>query len=125
MMRNQDLAPKVHAVDSIAPSWQQAADVIFNLLVKKVGDRAHAEIVELGCGSGWMSAILLQLPNIRLTGVDRSSSELGLAREHYESARSRYVEADVLHYEHPNPVDVFCSLGLHRTVSKGESRKII
>jgi trans-aconitate 2-methyltransferase len=70
-------------------------------------------IVDLGCGSGNVTAILAQRwPDARVTGVDNSSTMLAKARG--AAANVDYVEADLGTWTPPTPVDlVFSNAALH------------
>jgi len=55
------------------------------------------EIVELGCGSGWLTGILGAFG--KATGVELSSVAVAQARERYPSAR--FLQADLASWQYP------------------------
>lgn len=70
------------------PRFSYIVDVLLDLL----GDVSGIEILDLGCGPGWLAG-RLQESGATVTGVDGSSELLRMAREQFEDVT--FVEADL------------------------------
>jgi len=70
-------------------------------------------VVDLGCGTGNLTAILAaRWPGARVQGIDNSESMLERARE--LDANVTWINADIAHWEPDSPVDVlFSNAALH------------
>lgn len=87
-----------------------------DLLARVVLDRPPELVVDLGCGSGELTAGLLsRWPSASVIGVD-SSAEMVASAERLrgglpsaDAARLRFVEADLSTWTPPAPVDVMTS----------------
>lgn len=67
-------------------------------------------VVDLGCGSGELTARLLdRFPNARVIGVDNSPEMLAKAAAHRIAGRLEFVEADLASFEPPAPPDLLFS----------------
>jgi trans-aconitate 2-methyltransferase len=82
-------------------------------LLQRVAAERPAQVVDLGCGTGNVTALLrARWPAARLSGVDSSPSMLARARASDPSVDWR--EADVATWAPPSPVDVlFSNATLH------------
>lgn len=87
-----------------------------DLLGRVVLDRQPGLVVDLGCGSGELTAgLLTRWPAASVIGVD-SSAEMIAAAERLrrslppaDAARLRFIEADLSSWTPPGPVDVITS----------------
>ena len=82
-------------------------------LLQRVPPASPARVVDLGCGTGNVTALLrARWPAARLTGVDASASMLARARA--SDPGVEWLEADVATWAPPAPVDVlFSNATLH------------
>ena len=79
----------------------------FHDLMSRVGAQAPAEVVDLGCGPGNLTASLRQRwPNARVVGVDSSAEMVAAARE---VEGIEIVHADLRDWTPDRPVDVLVS----------------
>jgi trans-aconitate 2-methyltransferase len=76
-------------------------------LVARVGAEAPREVVDLGCGTGELTASLARRwPGARVTGVDSSPEMLAAAAAHAVPGRVGFVPGDVRDWRPAAPVDV-------------------
>ncbi|MGY1710110.1 trans-aconitate 2-methyltransferase [Geodermatophilus sp. SYSU D00758] len=76
-------------------------------LLARVGARAPAVVVDLGCGEGALTAALAdRWPGAVVTGVDSSAEMLAAAAAHARPGRVGYLRADVRDWRPDEPVDV-------------------
>lgn len=80
--------------------------------------RGHETVVDAGCGSGRLTAELLDLlPEGRVIAVDQSANMLAQARQHLEpvaSGRVNYLQADLQQLVVDEPADaIFSTAALH------------
>ena len=76
-------------------------------LVRRIDVASPADVVDLGCGPGELTATLLRLwPQARVVGVDSSVDMIAAAREHEVDGRLSFVHADVASWAPDGPVDV-------------------
>ena len=82
-------------------------------LLGRVPLAAPATVVDLGCGAGNLSPLILQRwPGVRLTGVDSSPAMLAKARAEYPEAA--FIEADIATWRPTAPVDLlYTNAALH------------
>lgn len=79
-------------------------------LVARVRTPAPSTVVDLGCGTGALTASLARRwPGARVTGVDSSPEMLAAAAGAAVDGRVRFVEGDVRTWEPAGPVDVVVS----------------
>ncbi|MEQ8762601.1 MAG: methyltransferase domain-containing protein [Planctomycetota bacterium] len=83
-------------------------------LMECVGEGRGRTCLDLGCGTGELTAELHREKSFELTlGIDRSPAMLGRAREH-EEAGLRFEAGDIATYEPRSTVDVvFSNAALH------------
>lgn len=86
----------------------------FRDLVNRIPDRSPAQVVDLGCGPGNLTAELAaRWPEAAVTGVDSSPAMIGAAREHEVAARLNFVLGDLRDWEWPSRTDVVvCNVAL-------------
>ena len=78
----------------------------FHELVGRIGAASAAYVVDLGCGSGELTATLAQRwPGAAVVGVD-SSADMVAAAAAYAGERVSFVHADVAEWRPDRPVDV-------------------
>jgi len=77
-------------------------------LLARIPSEAPDTVVDLGCGAGTLTPLLLQRwPHARLVGVDSSPEMLAKARADHPQAT--FVQADIATWRPPHPVDVLYS----------------
>ena len=99
------------------PSWDaQAYAAFFDErarpfadLLGRVGAEAPGDVVDLGCGSGALTAgLATRWPGARVTGVDSSPAMIAAAQP-YADARVSFVLGDLAAWRPAHPVDVVVS----------------
>jgi trans-aconitate 2-methyltransferase len=76
-------------------------------LIARIGVEKPAEVIDLGCGPGGLTATLLQRwPAARIVGVDSSADMIEASAEHAVPGRLSFVQADVARWQPTGPVDV-------------------
>jgi trans-aconitate 2-methyltransferase len=82
----------------------------FTDLLARVSAVAPRNVVDLGCGTGSLTASLAdRWPGARVTGVDSSPDMLAAAAEHAVPGRLAFVAGDVRDWAPPGSVDVVVS----------------
>lgn len=87
-------------VGRLGPYETRLRDVAAGILRRHAG--AKARILEVGCGSGWMSQALQAYGPV--VGIDLSSAAIDIARQRCPDAR--FVCGDFLAHDLPGPFDV-------------------
>jgi trans-aconitate 2-methyltransferase len=103
-----------HAYDTTSgPQQEWAADVLTRLN----GVSPHATVLDVGCGTGRVTEMLLdRVPHGRVLAIDASPEMVALARERLGDRAEVWCE-DVLELDLPRPVDaVFSTATLHWVV---------
>lgn len=78
-------------------------------LVARIGAEAPADVVDLGCGPGTLTALLAERwPDARITGLDSSPAMIDSALERGDE-RIRFQLADLQDWRPARPVDVLIS----------------
>lgn len=100
-------------------------DVADRYILKTIRERQPElmEIVELGCGPARVLYGASQIETINLTGVDVDEDFLTYAKEKLKNTSVSIMASDIEHYQHPKPVDIFYSQGLHHHIAKGTKTK--
>ena len=93
--------PKRHAFDALAPRWDslKSDEAVFAGVARGLsllGDLAGADVVDLGCGTGRLEAVLLpRLGNGTVVAVDFSPAMIEQARRRCPDPRVRWLCRDV------------------------------
>lgn len=76
--------PDAPRTDPLAHEWRQRADSARRLVAYLAGAprpaNAPLAILEVGCGNGWLTGRLAEIPGSRVTGMDLNEAELEQAR---------------------------------------------
>jgi trans-aconitate 2-methyltransferase len=76
-------------------------------LLSRIPDRSYKSVVDLGCGSGDLTAALADhWPDARVIGVDHSDDMLAAAAEHADPGRLDFVKDDLATWKPARPVDL-------------------
>ena len=96
--------PDVPITNPLRSEWLQRADST-GRLVAVLGRRPRPiEILEIGCGNGWLSNRLAQIPGASVVGLDANDVELDQARRVFVGRSNlRFVRADVRTAVPPEP----------------------
>jgi trans-aconitate 2-methyltransferase len=79
-------------------------------LLSRIPDRSYGSIVDLGCGTGDLTAALAEhWPEARVRGVDLSEDMLLPARERAEAGRVEFLKGDLAAWRPEAPVDLVVS----------------
>jgi trans-aconitate 2-methyltransferase len=109
--------PGPFAGRSTVPSWDASTYAAFSDersrpftdLLARVGAEGPRSVVDLGCGSGALTAGLAQRwPTARVTGVDSSAAMIAAAQP-YAGERVTFVLGDLVDWRPDGPVDVLVS----------------
>ena len=88
--------PALPPAHPLSAEWAQRADSARRLLAHLARRPRPLRVVDLGCGCGWLSARIADLPTTHVTGVDATAEELAQARRVFGDRRNlRFVEADL------------------------------
>lgn len=72
--------PVIAATHPHYKEWQLRKKSCKRLLKYLNSKKAPLQILEVGCGNGWLSAQLASLPNVTVTGIDINTEELKQAQ---------------------------------------------
>lgn len=75
-------------------------------------------LLEIGCGPGVLLDELAAIPMVQVFALDKDSEFLQYARAH-NSGPIHFIEQDLFSYQHPTPINVCYSSGLHHHIAKG------
>jgi trans-aconitate 2-methyltransferase len=76
-------------------------------LLSRIPDRSYKSIVDLGCGTGDLTAAIADhWPEARVIGVDNSDEMLKAAAEHADPGRLDFVKDDLATWKPAQPVDL-------------------
>jgi trans-aconitate 2-methyltransferase len=76
-------------------------------LLTRIPDRSYKSIVDLGCGTGDLTAALADhWPEARVIGVDSSDDMLKAAEPHADPGRLDFVKDDIAAWKPAKPVDL-------------------
>jgi trans-aconitate 2-methyltransferase len=76
-------------------------------LLSRIPDRSYKSIVDLGCGTGDLTAAIADhWPEARVIGVDSSDEMLKAAAEHADPGRLDFVTVDIATWKPAQPVDL-------------------
>lgn len=79
-------------------------------LLSRIPDESYRSIVDLGCGTGDLTAALADhWPEARVIGVDTSDEMLAAAGERAEPGRLDFVKDDIATWRAAQPVDLIVS----------------
>jgi trans-aconitate 2-methyltransferase len=79
-------------------------------LLPRIPDRSYRSIVDLGCGTGDLTAALADhWPEARVSGVDLSAEMLAPAKSREVPGRLEYLEGDIVSWCPPAPVELVVS----------------
>jgi ubiquinone/menaquinone biosynthesis C-methylase UbiE len=88
--------PDINRTHPLYNEWKirkLSSERLINYLVKKNGS---PDILEVGCGNGWLAAKLAAITNGKVTGMDISSMELKQAREVFQYTHDlRFINGDI------------------------------
>lgn len=76
------------------PRGRWIGDAEYRLLQQAVEPRQGESLLDVGCGTGWFTRRMAQLPGVHVTGADINAEWLAYARE--RDAASTYIEGDAL-----------------------------
>ena len=76
------------------PRGRWIGDAEFGLLQRGLALRPGDSVLDVGCGTGWFTRRLAQLPGVQVAGLDINADWLAYARE--RDAASSYIEGDAL-----------------------------
>ena len=89
--------PDISSDHPLAKEWRTRADS-FTRLVRYLAKLSRPlNILELGCGNGWLSGKLSQIPGAQVWGIDVMSRELTQAARLFASPRLSFLAADIFH----------------------------
>jgi trans-aconitate 2-methyltransferase len=79
-------------------------------LLARIPDRSYKSIVDLGCGTGDLTAALADhWPDSRVVGVDLSEEMLASAKERAEAGRVDFVKGDLASWRPEAPAELIVS----------------
>lgn len=98
LLRDEEVRvlPEIAREHPLAKEWAARADSL-SRLANYVARRQHGmDILDFGCGNGWLAHQLAALPNVRVCGLDLNRRELAQgARVFLGQPRLKFIYADV------------------------------
>lgn len=91
-------------------------------LLARIPDRGYKSIVDLGCGTGDLTAALGDhWPDARVIGMDLSDEMLAAAKEHEDPGRVDFTKGDLASWKPAQPVDLIVSNAAFHWVADHEA----
>jgi trans-aconitate 2-methyltransferase len=91
-------------------------------LLSRIPDKSYKSIVDLGCGSGDLTAALLEhWPEARVIGMDSSDEMLAAAAERADPGRLDFVKGDIATWKTAQPVELIVSNAAFQWVADHEA----
>jgi SAM-dependent methyltransferase len=88
--------PEIATDHPLAQEWGARADSLGRLADYVARLQRGLDVLDLGCGNGWMAHQLAALPNVRVYGLDLNRRELAqAARVFIERPRLKFLYGDV------------------------------
>jgi ubiquinone/menaquinone biosynthesis C-methylase UbiE len=87
--------PELPDSHSLSAEWRSRADSCSRLFQYLAAYKRPLTILELGCGNGWLTNQLSQLPEVNIWGLDRESTELDQAARIFKSNNLIFLSADI------------------------------
>lgn len=87
--------PEFRGDTQLTAEWRIRANSISQLTQYLARRERPLTILELGCGNGWLSSQLSRIPETRVWGLDRFSSELIQARRVFRHPNMAFLTADI------------------------------
>jgi SAM-dependent methyltransferase len=88
--------PEIAADHPLAKEWGARADSLGRLADYVARMQRGLDVLDLGCGNGWMAHQLAALPNVRVYGLDLNRRELTqAARVFIDRPRLKFIYGDV------------------------------
>ena len=78
-----------------AAEWKLRQDSCRRMVKYLEEKNIHLNILEVGCGNGWLSHKVAAILNSRVTGVDINSTELAQAKLLFRQENLRFIHGDI------------------------------
>jgi SAM-dependent methyltransferase len=90
----------LYAYRQLSPAGGDLQGRVSSLLTDKIRGTAEGRLLDIGCGSGVLSAELaVKCPGLNIQGIDYWSSMWGYSKEKCENLAKKYNVADRIHFE--------------------------
>jgi len=80
--------PEIEETHPHYKEWLIRENSCYRLIQHLSGKKKEINILEVGCGNGWLSAQLSKIPGSNVAGIDVNRTELDQARRVFESAEN-------------------------------------
>lgn len=87
--------PDLPAAHPLHDEWLARADSARRLLRHLRGLPRPITVLDLGCGNGWLSHAISQVPSARVWGLDRAGPELAQATRLFQAPNLGFLTADI------------------------------
>lgn len=78
------------------------ANYKIKLLLSKVNPKENWDVIDLGCGAGYLSEELYRKVNCRITGIDFSTEAMSLSRERLSDLPINFIHSNLTETRLPN-----------------------
>lgn len=98
LLRDEEVRvlPEISAEHPLAKEWAARTDSLSRLANYVARMQRGMDILDFGCGNGWLAHQLAALPNVRVYGLDLNRRELTqAARVFFGQPRLKFLYADV------------------------------
>ena len=93
--------PEYSSSDFLNKEWAIRKESMSRLLTYLKQDVSKQEIMELGCGNGWLSNAMAQLTHLNVSGVDVNREELRQATRVFTKGNLSFAYGDVFSLHFP------------------------
>jgi len=83
--------PRIYPAHAYAKEWrmrEHSAQRLINYLCRK---RGPLRVLEIGCGNGWLSAMMADVPGTLVTGLDANHIEIDQARRVFKKKNLEFI----------------------------------
>jgi len=90
------LLPNVPRIHPLWQEWRQRADSATRLVAELARRPAPFNLLDVGCGNGWLANEIAGIRGARVTGIDLNEVELEQARRVFQRPNLEFVLGDVV-----------------------------
>lgn len=87
--------PLIEEAHPCYEEWKQRANSASRLIKYLQNKRCKLRVLEIGCGNGWLSARIADIPNTKVIGIDINATELTQAAHVFKKDNLEYRAVEI------------------------------